>query len=57
MEENAPETRWERRDRKLRKRRGKMQKHGASLARIYRDAIEKRTRNSSARNNKGFRLK
>lgn len=57
MEESAPESRWERRDRKLRKRREKMQKHGASLARIYRDAVEKRARNSSRRSSNGFRLK
>ncbi|MCR4394004.1 MAG: hypothetical protein NUV31_06520 [Dehalococcoidales bacterium] len=57
MEENVPESRWESRDRKLRKRREKMQKHGASLARIYRDAIEKRARSSSRKSGKGFRLK
>jgi|GEM_PF-1824213 len=57
MEENAPESRWEHRDRKLRKRREKIQKHGASLARIYRDAIEKHVRNSSRKSSKGFRLK
>ena len=41
-EEIRPETRQERRARKLRMRRERMKKHGRSLAQIYRDAILKR---------------
>ncbi len=41
-EEIRPETRQERRARKLRVRRERMKKHGRSLAQIYRDAILKR---------------
>jgi hypothetical protein len=36
------ETKQERRERKLQKRRDKIQKHGKGLARIYFDAIIKR---------------
>jgi len=36
------ETRQERRDKKLRKKRERIPKHGRSLARIYMDAILKR---------------
>ncbi len=38
------ETRQERRERRLVKKREKMRKHGRSLARIYMDAILKRLR-------------
>lgn len=41
-EETRPETRQERRARKLRMRRERMKKHGRSLVQIYRDAILKR---------------
>jgi len=41
-EEMRPETRQERRARRLRMRRERMKKHGRSLAQIYRDAILKR---------------
>ena len=37
-----PETRQERREKKLRKKRERMPQHGKSLARIYMDAILKR---------------
>lgn len=36
------ETRQERREKRLRKKRERMPKHGKDLARIYRDAILKR---------------
>ncbi|MBI4284830.1 MAG: hypothetical protein HY670_02885 [Chloroflexi bacterium] len=36
------ETRQERREKKLRKKRAKMPQHGKSLARIYRNAVTKR---------------
>jgi len=36
------ETRQERREKKIRKKRGQIPKHGKNLARIYRDAILKR---------------
>jgi hypothetical protein len=38
------ETRQERREKKLKKKRERMPKHGKSLARIYMDAILKRLR-------------
>ena len=41
---NQEETRQERREKRLRKKRERMPKHGKSLARIYRDAILKRLR-------------
>ena len=41
MSENHAETRQERRERRLKKKRERMQKHGKGLARIYRDAILK----------------
>lgn len=37
-----PETRQERREKKLRKKRERMPQHGKNLARIYMDAILKR---------------
>ncbi len=39
-----PETRQERREKKLRKKRERMPQHSKSLARIYMDAILKRLR-------------
>ena len=36
------ETRQERREKRLKKKRGRMPKHGKNLARIYMDAIIKR---------------
>ncbi len=36
------ETKQERRDKKLRKKRERMQKHGKGLARIYMDAVIKK---------------
>ena len=41
---NNAETRQERRERKLRKKRERVPKHGRSLARMYMDAIIKRLR-------------
>ena len=42
MNEEREDIRQERRERKLKKRRERMPKHGQSLARIYMDAILKR---------------
>ena len=44
MEENDYKTRQERRERKLKKQREHMQKHGAGLIRVYRNAVEKRVK-------------
>jgi len=44
MEDIPEETRQERREKKLKKKREQMPQHGRSLARIYRDAILKRLR-------------
>jgi hypothetical protein len=42
---NEPlETRQERRDKKLKKKRERMAKHGKNLAKIYMDAVMKRLR-------------
>ncbi len=43
MEENNFETRQERRERKLRKKKEHMQRHGGGLGKIYRNAVEKRS--------------
>ncbi len=44
MSEDAPPTKQERREEKLRKKREQMKKHGKNLAKIYMDAILKRLR-------------
>jgi len=41
---NEIETRQERRERRLKKKRERMPKHGKNLARVYMDAILKRLR-------------
>jgi len=42
MSEEGVETRQERRERKLRRQRARIPKHGKNLARVYLDAILKR---------------
>ena len=42
MNDNHIETKQERRDKKLRKKRERMAKHGKNLAKVYMDAILKR---------------
>jgi hypothetical protein len=42
MSSNGVETRQERREQKLKKRRERMPKHGKNLARVYIDAVLKR---------------
>ena len=46
MEDSKPDidTRQERREEKLRKKRAQVKKHGKNLARVYMDAILKRLR-------------
>ena len=44
MSSNGSETRQERREKKLRKKKERMAKHGKGLARTYMDAIMKRLR-------------
>ncbi len=44
MNEDRLETKQERREKKLRKKKERMPKHGKSLARTYMDAILKRLR-------------
>ena len=44
MNEPEMKTRQERRERKLRKKRARIPKHGKNLARVYVDAILKRLR-------------
>jgi hypothetical protein len=43
------ETRQERRDKRLRRKREQMRKHGANLAQIYRNAVLKRLSERGAR--------
>ena len=47
MNNKRVETRQERREKKLKKKQERIQKHGKSLARIYMDAILKRLKRSS----------
>jgi hypothetical protein len=44
VDDNQKETRQERREKKLRKKRERIQKHGKNLATVYKDAILKRLR-------------
>jgi hypothetical protein len=44
VDNNSADTRQERRDRKLRKKRERMPKHGKNLAKVYFDAVMKRLR-------------
>ncbi len=44
MNEEGAKTRQERREKKLKKKRERMAKHGKNLAKIYMDAIIKRLR-------------
>jgi hypothetical protein len=44
VSDNETETRQERREKKLKKKREHMTKHGKNIARIYMDAIMKRLR-------------
>ena len=44
MSEEKAETRQERREKKIRKKRERISKHGKNLARVYTDAILKRLR-------------
>jgi hypothetical protein len=44
MTEEELKTRQERREKKLKKKRERMSKHGKNLARVYMDAIIKRLR-------------
>ena len=46
MSQDEMNTRQERREKKLKKKRERMSKHGKSLARVYMDAIMKRLRRS-----------
>ncbi len=44
MEEMPDETKQERREKKLRKKREKIPQHGKALAKIYRNAVLKRAK-------------
>ena len=44
MTNDSEETKQERRERKLRKKRERMAQHGKGLAKVYKDAVEKRTK-------------
>lgn len=47
--EDSGDTRGERREQKQRKKRGGLRMHGASLRRVYRDAVVKRLRRGRAK--------
>lgn len=47
MSQDEMNTRQERREKKLKKKRERMSKHGKNLARVYMDAIMKRLRRGS----------
>ena len=49
MNDEQSETRQERRDKKLKKKKERMPKHGKSLARTYMDAILKRLKRHRVR--------
>jgi hypothetical protein len=49
MEEQAGRDRWARREQRRRARQERLQKHGASLRRVYADAIRKRAKTAQAR--------
>jgi hypothetical protein len=42
MNESAPDTRQERRERKLQKKKERVPKHGKNIAKVYMDAVLKR---------------
>ena len=44
MNNNSAETRQERREKKLQKKRERMPKHGKNIAKVYLDAVMKRLR-------------
>ncbi len=48
MNDDRVETKQERRERRLKKKRERMPKHGKNLARVYMDAILKRLRGHEA---------
>ena len=43
-----PETKGDRREKKLRKQRDRMQKHGKGLAQIYKDVVTKKAKGKEA---------
>jgi hypothetical protein len=47
--QSAEETKQERRERRRVKEKSKMPQHGKSLARVYKDAVSKRTKTTEAR--------
>jgi len=53
MSEDSEATRQERREKKLDKKKERMQKHGRSLAHIYKEAIFKRISKLRAEKQKG----
>jgi len=52
---DEPETRQERREERLKKKREKMPQHGKTLGRVYKEAILKRIRHLRGEKEKGKR--
>ena len=50
---NDPDTRGERRERKQEKKKHALRMHGASIRRIYRDAVLKRVRRGTPKSDAG----
>ncbi len=48
MEEQQDKDRWARREQRRRARRERLEKHGASLRRVYADAVRKRAKAAKA---------
>ena len=44
MNNDSPKTRQEKREARLRKKKEKMPQHGKTLSKVYKDAVEKRTK-------------
>jgi hypothetical protein len=53
VEDNGAETRQERREKKLLKKKERIKKHGKGLARVYKEAILKRINYLRAQKHKG----
>ena len=56
MDDNQAETRQERREKKLQKKRERMSKHGKNLATIYKEAILKRINKLRSDKEKGRQI-
>ena len=56
MDDNQAETRQQRREKKLKKKRERIPKHGRTLARVYKEAISKRINKLRSNKEKGKQI-